>query len=56
MAPLQAIDFSGLSFKENEWLHAEWLAIYKNMVRVLFPNEDPDAVVANETQFRKTSR
>jgi hypothetical protein len=55
MAPLQAIDFSGLSFKENEWLRAEWLAIYKNMVRVLFPNEDPDAVVANETQFRKAS-
>ena len=56
MAPLQAIDLSGLGWKENEWLRTEWIAIYKNVVRVLFPNEDPDAVVAKETQFRKRSR
>jgi len=55
MAPLQAVDFSGFGWKENEWLRAEWVAIYKNVVRVLFPNEDPDAVVAKETQFRKSS-
>jgi hypothetical protein len=54
LTPLQAIDFSGLGSKENEWLRAEWVAIYKNIVRVLFPNEDPDAVVAKETQFRKS--
>jgi hypothetical protein len=56
MAPLQAVDFSGFGWMENEWLRAEWVAIYKNVVRVLFPNEDPDAVVAKETQFRKSSR
>jgi hypothetical protein len=56
IAPLQAIDFSGLGFKENEWLRAEWLAIYKNMVRVLFPNENPDAVVAKGMRFRKSLR
>lgn len=56
MVPLQAIDFSGLGWKENEWLRAEWVAISKNVVRVLFPNEDPNAVVAKETQFRKRAR
>jgi len=53
---LQAIDFSELVWNENVWLRAEWVAIYKNVVRVLFRNEDPDSVVAKETQFRRSSR
>lgn len=45
-APLQAIDFSSFSWRENDWLRAEWISIYKNMVKILFPNEDPDRVLA----------
>ena len=56
MAPLQAIDSSGLGWKENEWLRAEWVVISKNVVRGLFSNEDPNAVLAKETQFRKKGR
>ncbi|RSL18604.1 hypothetical protein EDE15_4194 [Edaphobacter aggregans] len=46
-APLQAIDLSGLCWRENDWLHAEWISIYKNMVKILFPKENPDLVVAD---------
>jgi hypothetical protein len=51
LKPLQAVDFGRLGSKENEWLHAEWVAIYKNVVKVLFPNQDHDAVVAKGAQF-----
>ena len=56
MAPLQAMDSSELGWKENEWLRAEWVVSSKNVVRGLFSNEDPNAVVAKETQFRKRIR
>lgn len=46
-APLQAIDLSNLSWQENSWLRAEWILIYKQMVKILFPNENPDQVVAD---------
>jgi hypothetical protein len=45
-APLQAIDLSSFSWRENDWLRAEWISIYKNMVKILFPSEDPERVVA----------
>lgn len=47
IAPLQAVDFSRLRWQENSWLRAEWISIYKGMVKVLFPSEDPDRVVAD---------
>jgi hypothetical protein len=45
-APLQAIDLSSFRWRENDWLRAEWISTYKNMVTILFPNEDPDRVLA----------
>ena len=45
-APLQAIDLSSLRWQENSWLRAEWISIYKDMVKLLFPKEDPDRAVA----------
>ncbi|MGD0832693.1 MAG: hypothetical protein ABR907_17300, partial [Terracidiphilus sp.] len=45
-APLQAVDLSSFSWRENGWLRAEWISIYKNMVKILFPNENPDRIVA----------
>ena len=45
-APLEAIDLSSFSWRENDWLRAEWISIYKSMVKILFPNENPDRVVA----------
>jgi hypothetical protein len=35
-------------FPVVEWLRAEWIAISKNVVRILFPNEDPNEVDAKE--------
>jgi hypothetical protein len=55
-APLQAIEFNGLSWHKNEWLSDEWISIYKNMVRVLFPNENPDAVLAKGMRLSQNWR
>jgi hypothetical protein len=46
-APLHAIDLSRFRWRENGWLREEWIAVYKNMVKILFPNENPDRVVAD---------
>ena len=51
-APLQAIDLSHFRWRENGWLREEWIAIYKNMVKILFPNENPDRVVADGMKRR----
>jgi len=45
-APLQAIDLSSFRWQVNSWLRAEWISIYKDMVKLLFPKEDPDRAVA----------
>ena len=37
--PLSAVDLNRFDGQENEWLRSEWTAIYRNIARVLFPNE-----------------
>jgi hypothetical protein len=44
--PLLAINLDTLPWRENNWLRTEWNAIFKTMVRTLFPDKDPDVVLA----------
>lgn len=44
--PLLAIDLSSIRWKENQWLRAEWNETFKKMVRILFPDRDPDIALA----------
>lgn len=44
--PLLAIDLSNIRWKKNQWLRTEWNEIFKKMVRILFPDKDPDVALA----------
>jgi len=44
--PLLAINLGSLPWGENQWLRAEWNDIFKQMVRILFPDKDPDVALA----------
>ncbi|HEY6248355.1 MAG TPA: hypothetical protein VI685_00250, partial [Candidatus Angelobacter sp.] len=44
--PLLAIDLSSFRWKENQWLRTEWNDTFKQMVRILFPDRDPDIALA----------
>lgn len=50
--PLLALDLAPLPWPGNEWLGAEWRNIFKTMVRILFPDKNPD--VAIEEAQRRT--
>jgi hypothetical protein len=44
--PLLAINLDGIPWRENFWLRAEWNAIFKRMVTILFPDKDPEVALA----------
>jgi len=44
LLPLQAVDLTRLGWIKNDWLLEEWDAIYKSMVRILFPQQDVDVL------------
>jgi hypothetical protein len=54
--PLQAIDLDKFNWRENDWLHNEWKAICRNIVKILFPCIDPEVALVtcrrvNVTKF-----
>jgi hypothetical protein len=51
--PLQAIDLSRFAWRENGWLRAEWNSVYKSMVKILFPDKDPEAALADAVMRAK---
>jgi hypothetical protein len=48
--PLSAIDLSQFVWRENGWLHSEWSSVYKSMIKILFPDKDPEAALAEATK------
>jgi hypothetical protein len=44
--PLSAIDLGRFVWRENGWLRAEWNSLYKSMIKILFPDKDPEAALA----------
>jgi hypothetical protein len=45
---LQAVDFGKTGWKENAWLREEWINLYRGVVKILFPNENPEKIAAME--------
>jgi hypothetical protein len=54
--PVSAIDLEKFVWQENPWLYTEWRGIYKGMVKVLFPNKDPDAALVEAEKRAETWR
>jgi len=50
-APLSMTHIPDRLWKGNEWLHQEWNSIFKRIVRVLFPDKDPEAALAEALQL-----
>jgi hypothetical protein len=44
--PLAAVDLAKFKWQENSWLRTEWNGIFVSMVKILFPNVDPDTALA----------
>lgn len=44
--PLQAVDLTRFAGRENEWLRSEWNGIFKGMIKILFPERDPEVALA----------
>jgi hypothetical protein len=44
--PLRAVDLDWSYYRENGWLQIELKSIFMNVVKILFPNEDPEIAVA----------
>lgn len=53
--PLLGIDLAPLPWPGSEWLGTEWRNIFKTMVRILFPDRDPDVAI-KEAETRAEER
>jgi hypothetical protein len=45
-APLSITHIPDCLWQENVWLHQEWSSIFKRIVTVRFPDNDPEAALA----------
>lgn len=45
LLPLQAVNLTRVGWSNNDWLLAEWNAIYISMVRILFPDQDVNVLL-----------
>jgi hypothetical protein len=45
LLPLQSAPLHSSKWEQNEWLKSEWHAIFRTMVRILFPEADPEVII-----------
>jgi hypothetical protein len=54
--PVSAIDLGRFAWRDNSWLHAEWNTIYKSMIKILFPDKDPEAALGEAIRLSAQAR
>jgi hypothetical protein len=51
--PMQAIDLSRYCNNRNDWVASEWTEMFKDIVKILFPNIDSETAFEDAMRIRK---